>query len=240
MKKKLLILFFALMFVSLSSVKAGTCSDARTLELSSLANNVNVGMEKELRVADEYTTYETGEKYQDTYPAFYITVYNLTKDLNVSITREETKKTGYLSYKDIDEDGVLYVDAGYADAVKTFTVKIRSNDSNCKNEVLKTVTVTTPMYNLNSQFDACQDNMDFNMCKEFTTVDYSNITQDQFHEELEKFKEEKAKEEKRANSIFNKIAKFISKYRWIFITVIIVAIAFAVVYIINRKKSRLV
>ena len=240
MKKKLLILFFALMFVSLSSVKAGTCSDARTLELSSLANNVNVGMEKELRVADEYTAYETGEKYQDTYPAFYITVYNLTKDLNVSITREETKKTGYLTYKDIDEDGVLYVDAGFADAVKTFTVKIRSNDSNCKNEVLKTVTVTTPMYNLNSQFDVCQDNMDFNMCKEFTTVDYSDITQDQFHEELEKYKQEKAEEEKRANSIFNKIAKFISKYRWIFITVIIVAIAFAVVYFINRKKSRLV
>ncbi len=239
MKKKLLFLFFTLMFVSLTNVKAD-CSDARTLELSSLANNVNVGMEKELRAVDEYTAYETGEKVKDVFPAFYVTVYNLTKDLNVAITREETQKTGYLTYKDIDEDGVLYIDAGVADMVKNFTVKIRSNDSNCKNKVLKTVTVTTPMYNLNSQYDVCKDNMDFNMCKEFTTVDYSDITQDQFHEELEKYKEEKAKEEKRENSIFNKIAKFISKYRWIFITVIIVAVAFAVVYFINRKKSRLV
>lgn len=239
MKRKLLILFFTLMFVSLASVKAD-CSDSRTLELSSLANNVNVGFEKELRVVDTYTAYETGEKVEDVFPAFYITVYNLTKDLNVAITREETQKTGYLYYKDIDEDGVLYIDAGVADMVKNFSVKIRSNDSNCKNKVLKTVTVTTPMYNLNSQYDVCQEYKDFNMCKEYTTVDYSDVSQDAFNDELNKYIEEKAKEEKRANSIFNKIAKFISKYRWIFITVIIIAIAFAVVYFINRKKSRLV
>jgi cell division protein FtsL len=78
------------------------------------------------------------------------------------------------------------------------------------------------------------------MCKEFTTVNYDEVSESSFIEELDKYKEEKAEEEKRANSIFNKIAKFISKYRWIFITVIIVAIAFAVVYFINRKKSRLV
>ncbi len=96
------------------------------------------------------------------------------------------------------------------------------------------------MFNLQSQYDVCSENREFDMCKEFTTTDYSEVSMQSFQNEFNKYKEEKAKEEKRENSIFNKIAKFISKYRWIFITVIIVAIAFAVVYFINRKKSRLV
>ena len=240
MKKKLLILFFALMFVSLTSVKASTCSDKRILELSSLANNVNIGMEKEYREAAKYKAEEDGEETTDIFPAFYLTVFNLTKDLNIAVSREGYEKSSYFSYKDVYEDGVLYLDAGFATEVKNFAIKIRSNDAACKNEVLKTVTITTPKFNSKSQYEVCQDNSEFNMCKEFTTVDYDNVSESSFIEELDKYKEEKAEEEKRANSIFNKIAKFISKYRWIFITVIIVAIAFAVVYFINRKKSRLV
>ena len=240
MKKKLFILFFALMFVSLASVKASTCSDARILELSSLANNVNVSFEREDRVSDTYTAYETGQKVEDTFPAFYITVYNLTKDLNLAITREDIYKTVYAKASDASDDGVIYIDAGFATMVKNFTVKIRSNDSSCQNEVLKTVTVTTPMYNINSQYDSCQENSDFYMCKEFTTVDYSDVTTSSFTEELNKYKEEKAEEEKRANSIIYNIAKFISKYRWVFIAVIVVVAAVVVIYIIQRKKSRLV
>ncbi len=240
MKRKLLILFFALMFVSLASVKASTCSDARTLELSSLANNVNVGMEKEYREVAKYVAEEDGEETTDIFPAFYLTVYNLTNDLNIAVSREGYQKISYFSYKDVYEDGVLYLDAGFADEVKSYTIKIRSNDAGCKNEILKTITVTTPKFNAKSQYEVCQENSDFNMCKEFTTVNYDEVSESSFIEELDKYKEEKAEEEKRANSIFNKIAKFISKYRWIFITVIIVAIAFAVVYFINRKKSRLV
>ena len=240
MKKRLFILFFALMFVSLASVKASTCSDKRILELSALANNVKIGTQKETRVLSNYTAEEDGEESQEVFPAYFITIFNLTDDLNVSVTREDTSKTVYATTKDLNTDGVLYVDAGTANLVKTFTVKIRSNDGACKNEVLKTQTVTTPMYNLNSMNEVCEDNRDFSLCKEFTTVDYSDVTQSKFIEELQKYQEEKEKEEKRARSIFNVIAKFISKYRWIFITVLIVAIGFAVVYFINRKKSRLV
>ena len=238
--KKILILFFALMFVSLTSAKASSCSDERILQLSSMANNVNVSMERYDKLSDEFFAEETGETEQQYFPAFDVTVYNLPSSLNIAVTREDINKTIYLTTKDADEDGVVYIDAGFATIVKNFTIKIRSNDSNCKNEVLKTVTVTTPMYNLKSQYEACKENGDFNMCKEFTTVDYSDVNATSFTTELNKYLDEKAKEEKRANSIFYKVAKFISKYKWIFITVIVIAIAFVVVYIINRKKSRLV
>ncbi len=240
MKKRFLLLFFALMFVSLSNVKASTCSNERILELSSLANNIKVSTQKDMRVSEKTFSEELNEEIESTFPAFYVTIFNLPDDLNVSVTREDTHKTVYANTKNLNSDGVLYIDAGFATMVKTFTIKIRSNDSSCKNEVLKTVTVSTPMYNLNSQYSVCKENSDFSMCKEFTTVDYSDVSQSKFDEELEKYKEEKAKEEKRENSIFVKLANFISEYRWIFITAIIIAIAFAVVYIINRKKSRLV
>ncbi len=238
-KKRLLILFFALMFVSLASVKASTCSDSKILELSSLANNVKVSYEKENRISSSYVATETEEETNDTFPAFYITVFNLDDKLNISVTREDTKKTIYGTSKDKSDDGVVYVDAGFANLVKTFTVKIRSNDSNCQNEVLKTITITTPMYNLNSQYDVCKEYSDFNLCKEFTTIDYSDVSQKLFNEELEKYKQEKA-EEKRASSVFYRIFKFILKYKWIFITIAIVIAATVSVYFINRKKSRLV
>ena len=239
-KRKLLILFFALMFVSLTSVKASHCSDERILELSSLANNVKVSTEREDRVSESIHSEEIDEDVNIYYPAFYVSIYNLTNSLNVSITRDDTQKTVYGYYKDVEKDGVLYVDAGFATSVKTFTIKIRSNDSNCQNEVLKSISIQTPKYNLKSQYESCIGNSDFEMCKEFTTTDYSDVSAIDFGKELDKYKEEKAKEEKRVNSIFYKIAKFISKYKWIIIIVIIIAIAGIIVYIINRKKSRLV
>ena len=239
-EKKKIIFLFLLMFAFSIKVCASTCSDARILELSSLANNVNVSYEKENRISDTYVAAETNETTNDTYPAFYVTIYKLTKDLNVSITRDDIKKTVYANAEDAYDDGVIYVDAGFATMVKTFTIKIRSNDSNCQNEVLKTVVVTTPMYNIHSQYEVCKENPDFDLCQEFTTVDYSEVTDTSFSAKLDEYKEQKAKEEKRANSIFYKIASFISKYRWIFITIAVLVIAYVIYFFIKRKKSRLV
>ena len=235
MKKRLFIMFFALMFVSLTSVKASHCSDERILELSSLANNVRVSTERENRLSEEFTAEETDDTEKIYFPAFYIAVYNINNSLNVTITREDTKKTVYGYYKDIAEDGVLYFDAGYADMVKSFQIKIRSNDSNCQNEVLKSFTVQTPMYNIMSTYDSCKGNSEFDMCKEFTTTDYGEVSDIAFEKEINKYKEEK-----RANSIFYQLAIFISKYKWIVAIIVIAIIAFVTIYIINRKKSRLV
>ncbi len=240
MKKRLLIMFFALMFVSLTSVKASHCSDERILELSSLANNVKVSTERVDRLSETIHSAETDEDEEIYYPAFYITVYNVTNSLNISVTREDTNKTAYGYFKDRDEDGVIYFDTGFADMVKNFTVKIRSNDSNCQNEILKSMTIQTPMYNYMSTYESCKGNSEFDLCKEFTTTDYGEVSDIAFEKEMDKYIKDKAKEEKRVNSIFYKLAQFMSKYKWIIIAIAIVAVALVVVYIINRKKSRLV
>ena len=246
MKKNICyVLLFLFCMCITQGVNASTCSDKRVLELSSLANNVNVSYQQYDKLVDEYDS-ETfaGEDdtiVKSTFPAFYLTIYNLPSELNVSIIRNDTTKNLVFYATDKEQDGIVYVDTGFAGKVKLFTVKIRSNDSSCKNEVLKTVAVTTPMYNKFSKYESCIENPDFNLCQQFTTTDYSDITSSQFNEKLNEYKEKKAEEERRQNSLIYKVGKFLSTYKWyIVIPAVIIGVALIVIYIIRRKKSRLV
>ena len=246
-KNSCYVLLFLLGICMTVGVKASTCSDQRVLELSSLANDVNASYQQYDKVVDEYESEifvgdeDEDTKTQSTFPAYYLTIYNLPKDLNVSIIRNDTRKNVVVYADDKEDDGVIYVDTGYAAKVKLFTLKVRSNDSNCKNEILKTIAVTTPMYNKFSQYNSCQENPDFKLCQQFTTTDYSDVTNSQFIEKLNEYKEQKAEEEKKKNSLFYNIGQFISKNRWyIIISIAIIGVALIVIYIIRRKKSRLV
>ena len=247
MKKNI---YYGLLFIFLLSitigVKASTCSDQRVLELSSLANNVNVSYQEYDKLVEEYTSEtfvdDTDEDphVKSTYAAYYLTIYNLPNDLNVSIIRNDTKKSVVAYAKDKEDDGVVYVDTGYAAKVKLFTLKIRSNDSNCQNEVLKTVAITTPMYNKFSQYNSCQENPEFSLCQQFTTTDYSDVSNDQFIEKLEEYKTKKEEEEKKKKSIFYNIGKFLEAYGWyIVIGLVILGVAIIVIIMRRRKKSRL-
>ena len=245
MKKNSLfvLLFIFTMFITVG-VKASTCSDKRVLELSSLANEVNVSYQEYDKVVDSYEsdtfTDEDDTKVEYTYPAYYLTIYNLADDLNASIIRSDTKGSVDVTSKNKNKDGVVYIDTGIAGNVKLFTVKIRSNDSSCKNEVLKAIAITTPMYNEFSTYNSCQEYPEFELCKKFTTVDYSKVTMTEFTEKLEEYKKKKEEEEKQQKSIIYNIGKFLGTYWYIIIAVVIIGVALIVIYIRKRKKSRLV
>ena len=246
MRKKCFYVLF--IFVSLfitGKVNASTCTSERVLELSSLANDVNVSYQQYDKLVSEYDSEtfkdEEDSVVKDTYPAYYLTIYNLTDDLNVSVIRNDTSKNIVAYAKDKESDGVVYIDTGYAAKVKSFTVKIRSNDSSCKNEIMKTVVVSTPKYNKFSTYDSCRDYPEFDLCQQFSTTDYSNVSNSQFIEKLNEYKEKKIEEEKKQKSVLYQIGKFLSTYKWyIIIPVVIIGVALIVIYIIRRKKSRLV
>lgn len=248
-KKRIYVLLFLLgvLFTTGTSVKASTCTDDRIIQLSSLANDVKVSYQEYDKLIDEYDSEvlvgdDEGSSFvKHTYPAYYLTIYNLPDDLNVSVIRNDDKKDIVVYAKDKDKDGVIYIDTGIAGKVKMFTVKIRSNDSSCKNEVVKAVAVSTPMYNEFSTFESCQEYPEFELCKKYTSVDYSEITMPEFTKKLEEYKEKKIEEEKKQKSIFYNIGKFLSTYKWyIIIPIVIIGVALIVIYIIRRKKSRLV
>lgn len=239
MKKNYLLVLLVLFMAFTLKVNASTCSSERIVELSTLASNVNVSYER----YDDEVTYENPLlEEQDTKitPKFYITIYNLEEGLNVYLKRTDTNQSIVRTVDNVDDDGVLYIDLGEAYKVKNVEILIRSDDSNCQNEVLKSTNLTLPMYNKYFFYKACEENPDFEMCQEFTTVDYSNVSEKTFNEKLNTYKEEKQKEEERKNSVWFKISQFLDKYKWIIIGVIAGIVIVIITYIVRRKKSRLI
>lgn len=240
MKKRLVYLFLLPLLLSIK-VNASTCSNTREIELSTLANNVKVNYVEYNATPNTYTSPLDDQEDTAYTPAFYIAVYNINDDLNVKVRREELKKELVLTSKDVSEDGVIYIDAGTASEIKNFTISIRSNDSNCMNEVLKTTTITVPMANIWNRKEVCQSLPDYSLCQAFTTTDYSNLTEADFNRKINEYKVEKEEEEKKSNSIGYKFLAFL-KDNWLMILIIVVVLGGGTTYIVlrNRKKSRLI
>ena len=238
MRKKILLSIFTSFLLTISfTVKAeSTCSSERVMELTGLANNVKADYEEyEIKVgSDEDPALNSGEYY--TRKAFYVRIYNLTNDLNVKVSADGYKdKVVY--YKDIDSDGILYIDSSYANKVKNFTLYIRSNDTNCQNEQLKQITVTVPMENIFHNYSQCQSNPDFYLCEEYTTSDFSNMDDFEFVKLVTEYSEKKAKEEKWHNTVTYKFLDFIKKYI-VYIVIIIVLVIGLIYLLIKRDKQR--
>ena len=239
MKKKLFLFTITsfLMLFSFNVKAASTCSSEREMELSSIANNVNVDYLEYDKSMDEGL--ESGEAEVATTPAFYIRIFNLTSDLNVKINLDGSKNFTYASSTDAADDGIIYLDTSVASTIKNYTITIRSNDSNCQNEVLRTITITVPMYNYLYSSGECETNADFYLCQEFTTSDYSNVKDSDFTSKLSEYKEDKAKEEAKESSITYKTFSFIKSYRWYFIGAgIIILIAIISILIMKKRRSK--
>ena len=71
----------------------------------------------------------------------------------------------YYHFSDMSSDGILYVDSGYPDEITNYEIYVRSNDSNCQNEVLRTITVTVPMRNRFADTEECKNNIEYYMCE---------------------------------------------------------------------------
>ena len=242
MKRRYFLFLFILLITFVSRVDAkSTCSDARILELSALANNVNASYQHYVEYSEPYYNDSFAEEnFRDSTNKFYVTIYNLPKELNALVVREDSKNAVIVGDKDKASDGVIYVDAGAASMVKTFTITIRSSDSNCLNEALKTINVTTPMFNKFYYRQSCVDNPEFALCQEYTLTDYSSVTDASFNKSLDDYKIQKEEEEKKANSILYRIWSFIVNHKWYFIIPIVIVAIAGVFYYIKRKKSRLV
>lgn len=239
MKKKLLLSIFTAILLTLSfSVKAeSTCSIERGMELSSLANNVNA----------DYAPYEVvisskddpilseGEFSKRT--AFYVRVYNLTNDLNVRVSLDGYKDV-VLYNKDARDDGVVYLDSSYPDKIKTYTLTIRSNDGNCRNEVLRKIEVTVPALNYFHNYQKCVENPDFYMCQEYTTTDFSDVDESQFQQQIDEYIKNKQEEEAKQNKITYKVKEFVKKYVVFFIIIIALLVIAIVIEIIKGKQRR--
>ena len=109
---------------------------------------------------------------------------------------------------------------------------------NAANEVLKQITVTVPMQNYFYNFAQCEANPEYYLCQEYTTTDYTSMSDDQFIEQINKYVENKKVEEEKQSKITYKIWEFIKKYMWYFIALIVLLIGIITFTIIRNKQRR--
>lgn len=234
---KLVSLFVILFFIAVKVNALSTCTMERSMELSSLANNVNVDYD----IYDEFEEYTDGPEgaHTSTYHNFVIRIYNLTNDLNIRLDLEGATKTAFYYYKHVEEDGILYIDSGRPDSIKHYTITIRSNNTNCMNEVLRKIEITLPMENYFHSMSLCQDNPEFAMCQEYTTTDYTDVTDSQFVSQVKEYQENKKKEEE--SKVSFKLMEFLRRYGiYVIIIVVVVIGGLLFVFIRNRIRRRLV
>ncbi|MCI9585899.1 MAG: hypothetical protein HFH45_04615 [Bacilli bacterium] len=206
--KKYLIIFVACFFLFPLASNA-QCSYERQAELSKIASNVKFSY-----------TYDV----QEDRPDFTINITNITNDIYI-----KEQETGNIINKEFN---VPNTDIGG----KSVTYNIYSNDVNCKGELLITKYVTLPEYNNFSNIEDCQDYPDFKYCKKWMNT--SEITQEQFDQEFEKYTDTKFN-----NDNETKIKKnfwqmyFDDNKKWIMSIVICIITISLLTYVVGRMKK---
>ena len=102
------------------------------------------------------------------------------------------------------------------------------------------MTVTTPMFNKFSKYDLCENNKNYELCQEFTSIDYSEISDLKFTDKVKEYEVQRQEEEKRESSPIYNLAKFIKKYLVIIVIVIVLLMIAVIIRAYSRKKSRLI
>ena len=231
----------AFLMVNSRMLALSTCTMERTSELTSLAQNVNVDYEeyKNERGKETYPDLDEGETVTE--PGFAIRIYNVPEDLNVKIKRNGMKEEKELYKSDANEEGILVYDTGFPDKVKNYTITIRSDDSNCQNEVLRKISITIPALNYYYDYEVCRSNPEYYLCQEYVSVDLNGMTTDKFIKQVEEYQEQKNKQQEEESKFGYKLLAFIKRYIGLFMTIIILGVGvYVVIRIRNKQRSKMI
>lgn len=185
MKKfKALIFTLILFFVSSDFVYA-VCEASETNTLNSLAVNVSasyeiveigVPLEEGENPPDGWD--ESGEEEYISYQDYFrIYISNITEELYVVVTNELTGEEQTFTYEDT-ENGVVSFDVGVGRFITNYTIEVYSSDeTNCPDTRLYTHYLTTPMFNIYSEYSLCMGIEEFYLCHPYLSVDvdFSNV-----------------------------------------------------------------
>lgn len=180
MKKTRVLIFALMMFMIGGKYVYAVCDATETNTLNSLAANVGRSYEiitKEL--TKEETSFEppggiTVEEYNNfLFEVDYFRIYitNITEELYVVVTNENTGEERTFNYSDTDNGTAMFEEMVGTEIVN-YTIEIYSSDiTNCRDQRLYTQYLTTPMYNTASESSFCTGIEDFYMCHEYLSVD---------------------------------------------------------------------
>ncbi len=247
-KFKLVVVAFIFSLVLMPLVYA-ECDATESNKLSNAANNVKANfevIEKEVENTDDFNppdglTDEELDAYVFTEKFFRIHVSNITEDIYVIVTNDVTKESKRFNFTDTENGNISFDNMVTSDIIN-YSINIYSSDkTNCVNKNLRTLPLTTPMYNTLSELSLCEGIEEYYMCHEYLSVgvDFNN-----FEKLAEQYRKGKEKEEDKKNEEKNKgFFGFIRKNAVLVIitSVGIIAVGGIVtVIIVKRQRSRIV
>ena len=215
MKKVLKVLIFFVCFLAFKTNTLASCSYTRLAELKRMASNVNI----------TYTYTISSKK-----ALFDIRVANLNNDIYL-----------YDSYNNKKYEVVEFLLKNYQDGTK-YRFFIKSNDRNCKDEILLTKYVTLPRYNILYGDPICEGISDYTLCQRwgsFNITDYNT-----YINQIKKYKASLVKPNEiikvdNKESLLDKILDFLLDY-YIYILVLIIIIGISsIIYLTKKNKFEL-
>ena len=218
MKKKLILfILICLLFVTKLVKAENACSAQALNELKTAASNLTIN----------YEEYVGDKTYLD------IKIYNLTPDMYVRGTNDNNHYNYDLYGNKLLPDGSVTVRQEVANVVVNYTFDIFVYSGPCTGEKLRTLNISVPKYNYNSQLEICDGVEDYYLCQKYTTVDFSNIdVNEQIHKYRNKLNQttnSSTQKEKSKSSV---------NYKYVFLFLLIgIGIVLTIIVVKKRKDD---
>ncbi len=229
-----------------------TCGYDEQVELSNVASTIQANYEVksvvlngDMEVVDgiplEEARKEDSEYFEGKLMSVYIT--NITDKVYIQITNDKGMNKTY-QYSDTN-NGTIIFDGGDMNQIINYNITVLSNHRNCYGEVLRKISLTTPMVNYRAYSYLCQPIPNFEYCREYITAPFmasDTEIENVLATEYEKARNKQLEEENEKNkSFWDKIGDFVSDNQTIIIAVVVVIViigALLTIVIIKKRRSR--
>lgn len=241
---KIKYILFTYIFIVITIMKvdaASTCSSTMLYQEKQRASEIKVDFEVIDNVYDDEYDDECIESCIEKY--LLVSLYNVPDEISVDVkSLNDTFKKFSLTSEQRNTNNELKIKDANATEIKRYEFKIKSASPDCYGEILKTLTLNTPMFNKFSDVASCEAYPDFKYCNKYVNFDISNLTNEKFNKIFDKYLEEKEQELEKENEGKESAKELFNKY-WYIVVIIIIAIVLIVVLIkiiIKRREKKII
>lgn len=159
-------------------------------------------------------------------------IENVTDKIYVVLRSDEESINQMFHYEDL-ENGRFVYDIPNTDIIRHFELTIYSNESECIDEELRKIEVTTPKYNDYAGYGICENNNAY-YCKKYVTSDIDEEIFDKYEKENKKNKEK----ENNTNIENNKKYNILKIILIIIIPIAFIVLIIIIIYLIIKKRRK--
>ncbi len=239
--KKILVILLGILIPTTVSAQ---CSYEEQANLREEANLISVNYieKEELMDPDLYGipeslkgNEEAIEEYEVYINYLEIEVSNLSENHYIIMTNDKNNNITRIDYDDLN-NGFYTFDHDDISNIYVYTLEIYSSAAtNCSDEIYGVKYLTAPRYNSNSEYSACQEFEEEELCQKYTTSPV--LSEGEFFAELETLQTEIEDEQNETEKNNDKSNNFISEY-WMYFMIGLIILGTATIIIIKVKKRK--